>query len=98
MNDVLLPWTTCGVRYKCRDYLSSTLYTEASPVINADDRLRADLPLAKALPMLKEEKMRAVFDGPPAEYGCFSIDGKLLEPVMRGRRQVKNCLYYMASS
>ena len=84
MNDVLLPWTTRGVRYKCRDYLSSTLYTEASPVINADDRLRADLPLAKALPMLKEKKSEQCLTARQRNMDASALTGSSWSPLCGG--------------
>ena len=52
MNAALLPWTTRGVRYDTRAYLSSTSYTESAPAIGADDDFRADLALVEALPII----------------------------------------------
>ena len=97
MNDLLLPWTTRGVRYDTREYLSSTPFTEREPAAPPDDDLRPNLTLADAVPVIRRKIRDAAFDGPPAEYGCFDLDGTLVEPGMRFQRQVKNILYYMIS-
>lgn len=97
MRSLLLPWTTRGLRYESRNYLSSLTLDSGERIRDIAPEqvtgpIHPDMVLPDAFPVLAG--LRGVHGG-DIEYGCFHLNGTLIEdPGLRIRRQIRNILYY----
>ena len=86
MDELLLSLTTRGVRYDTRQYLADVQVRSAGARETARG-LPPDTPFVDALRLLGGRRDRQN-GGPPMEYGCFDLDGTLIEdPGERFTRQ-----------
>jgi len=104
MNELFLPWTTRGVKYDTREYLVSLPDFEdvQAPTLSPDfsspkqeensNVLTAETSFLEAVSYLK---LRRGMHGPGIEYGCFNLNGSLIEDEsLRFQRQMRNILFY----
>ena len=91
MKSGFLPWTSRGVRYASRAYLSSV----DLDAVNAEKLNLLDEPFSpETIQHLRALAVTAAETGERVEFGAFSPDGSLLEPELRKQRQGRNILYY----